>query len=272
MRMRPVHLLFVVLLIPGCGRGESRGSPSGRELRIFVASSLTEAFQELADSAHARDSSLMVRLNADGSPTLVTQLKLGAPADLLVTADERWMKAAQEAGVAGPATAFASSGVAIVVTNRAGSAEVTSPVNLASPGVKVVLAAPDVPLGRFSRALLGRLAMRTGYGSDFAARVEQGVVSQELSAEGVMSKLRLGEADAGILFRAQLLQDTSGTLRELPVAGVSDIGARYYIAPVTRSADTTDASAFRRLVGSPVGAGVLRRHGFSVPDSAGSGS
>lgn len=243
-----------------------------RELRVFVASSLASVFQELADTMQARDTALVVRLNAGGSPSLVSQMEFGAACDLLITADERWMRQAQDKQLVGPARIFAGSSLALVVSTRPEVASyLREPLNLASPGVKVVLAAPEVPLGRYSRQLLQQLSGITGYGRDFAARVELGVVSQELSAAGVLSKLRLGEADAGIIYRAQLVQDSSGTIREMPVPGARQLAARYFIARASQAADTADASRLTDLLLSPVGRGILERNGFEVtPDSAAS--
>jgi molybdate transport system substrate-binding protein len=265
-RIRPLYLLFLVLLIPACRRGESRGTPSGRELRIFVASTLVPAFQDLADTLHARDSGLVVRLNGGASSSLVSQLELGGSADLLATADEQWMAVAQQKGLVHASELFAQSSLALVVsTRRDVSSFLREPLNLATPGTKVVLAGPEVPLGRYSRRLLARLAEMPGYGADFASRVEGNVVSQELSAAEVAGKLRLGEADAGIIYRAQLLQDTSGTFRELPVPGAHDIVAGYLIARTTAPTDSADATLFLELIRSPRGRAILQHHGFELP-------
>jgi molybdate transport system substrate-binding protein len=260
----PRTLLLLALLLPGCHRGERRGAP--RDITVFVAASLVPAFQELADTMHARDPALIVRLNGAASSSLVSQLELGGRADLLATADAQWMQIARDKRLAGDATAIATSSLAVVVSTKGGaSAVVRSPLNLASPGVRVVLAGPDVPLGRYSRQLLDRLAAGVGYGSDFPARVQLGVISQELSAAGVMSKLRLGEADAGIIYRSQLLEDSSGTVRELSTPGARTIVASYYLAMTTSPIDSLDAVRFMQLVTSATGRAVLQRHGFELP-------
>lgn len=262
-------LLLLTLLLPACRRGETRGGPHGRELTVFVASSLVPAFQDLADTLMRRDSSLLVRLNGASSSALVSQLKMGGTADLLATADERWMQIAQEKGLADSARVFAMSSLALVISTRTNASDfLREPLNLASPGTKVVLASPEVPLGHYSRELLARLSRLQGYGPDFATRVELGVVSQELSAAGVVSKLRLGEADAGIIYRAQLLADTTGAFRELPVPGARDIVAHYLIAVTRSMTDTTDARTFLDLLRSPKGRAVLSAHGFELPEGA----
>ena len=262
--LRP--LLLLTLLLPACRRGESRGGPHGRELTVFVASSLVPAFQDLADTLMRRDSTLLVRLNGAASSALVSQLQMGGAADLLATADERWMRVAQQKGLAGIADTLAVSSLALVISMKSGAADfMRMPLNLASPGTKVVLAAPQVPLGRYSRDLLARMSQLEGYGPDFATRVEHGVVSQELSAASVVSKLRLGEADAGIIYRAQLQADTTGALRELPVPGARDIVAHYLIAMTRAATDTTDARTFLDLLRSAKGRAVLTAHGFELP-------
>lgn len=269
MRHQAVRAVLAALLLPisaSCHLGNPGRTQSGRQLTIFVASSLTSAFQDLADSLRTRDSSLVIRLNSASSSALVSQLELGGRADLLATAGQQWMRTAQEKGLAGEAAEFAQSSLVLVVSTRpAVAGYLQSPVNLASPGVTVVLAAPDVPLGYYSRMLLQHLATITGYGPDFPARVERRVVSEELSAAGVVSKLRLSEADAGIIYRAQLVQDSSGSFREMAVPGASNIVAEYLIAPTMHAADSTAAQAFLALLRSPVGREVLQRHGFELP-------
>lgn len=273
MRHQAVRAALAALLLPlsvACHPGNHGRTRSGRELTVFVASSLASAFQDLADSLRARDSSLVIRLNSASSSALVSQLELGGRADLLATADQQWMRTAQEKGLVGSPAAFARSSVALVVSTRpAVAGYLQSPLNLASPGVKVVLAAPDVPLGHYSRMLLQHLATITGYGPDFPARVERRVVSEELSAAGVASKLRLGEADAAIIYRAQLEQDSSGSFREMAVPGASDIVVEYLIAPTSQVADSAAAQAFLALLRSPVGRGVLQRRGFELPATQG---
>ena len=74
---RRVHLILLALLLPGCHRGERRGAP--RDITVFVAASLVPAFQELADTMHARDPALIVRLNGAASSSLVSQLEQMAP-------------------------------------------------------------------------------------------------------------------------------------------------------------------------------------------------
>lgn len=261
-------VLLLALLLPSCRGREGRNAP--REMTVFVAASLVPAFQELADTMHTRDPALIVRLNGAASSALVSQLELGGRADLLATADARWMQAAHDKSLVGDATAIATSSLAVVVSTKGGgSAIVRSPLNLASPGVRVVLAGPDVPLGRYSRQLLDRLAGVEGYGPDFPARVQLGVISQELSAAGVLSKLRLGEADAGIIYRSQLLEDSSGTVRELPTPGARTIVASYYLAMTTSPADSLDAGRFMDLVTSATGQAVLDRHGFERAPAGG---
>lgn len=262
-------LLAAALLVMGCAEPPP---PAARALTIFLASSLLEASTDLTNGFLQTDSTVGLLLNVAGTPRLVTALERGAPGGVLVTADKRWMDYAVERGLVGAPRAFASAPlVAVTSTRPEVLAVVQSPVNLATPGVDIALAGPDVPLGRYARAWLERLATVEGYGDDFAERVELGSLEPAQAAEEVLARLRAGEADAAIIYRPALLTDTTGAFRELRLPLAPPV-ATWYVAAVASAPDTALAQAFIAHLLSEAGQATLARHGFLPPaDSAGGG-
>ena len=140
-------------------------------------------------------------------------------------------------------------------------------LNLASPGVKVVLAEPEVPLGRYAREALRKLGAARGFGPDFAARVEQGAVSLEQNGSAVIARVRLGEADAAIVYASDV-RAADSALRVVPIPEPYNVTATYPIA-VVRGAERADqARSFVAIATGAQGQAILARHGFLPADSA----
>jgi molybdate transport system substrate-binding protein len=233
--------LLVLLLATACG--SSGGSPSthSRTLVVFAASSLTAVFTAEGRAFEASRPGVHVTYSFAGSQSLVAQIKQGAPADVLATADEASMVSAglPDAGV------FARNSLAIV-TAPGDPKHVTSLADLERPGLRVVLGGPTVPVGKAARKALD------------AAGVTVKPVSLEQDVKGVVTKVRLGEADAGITYLTDV-KAAAGAVAGTPLPGVSN---SYPVAVVKAS---SDASAFRDFLLSDQGQAVLASYGFLPP-------
>lgn len=258
-----IRRLLPVLLVAGCGAATP---DSSRTLTVLLPSSLLGASRDLSDEFRAPDTTISVQLQVMGTPELVTALERGGAGSVLITGDKAWMDYALERGLVGaPAPIAASTVVLVASTSGVAPDLMRSPVNLASPGVRVALAGPDVPLGRYARELLGRMATVIGYGGDFAERVELGAVAEEPSAEAVLQRLQRGEADAAIIFRSALASDSTGSYRALPLP-VESPRATWYAARVIQPdsvvQDSSVARQFLEFLRGNEGQAVLERHGF----------
>ena len=229
---------------------------------IFAAASLTDAFTEVETTLEAANPGLDIVNNFAGSQALVTQLTEGAPADVAAFASNTAMSSAIEADVvSGEPETFVQNMLTLVVPtdNPAG---ITSPVDLATPGVKLVLAQEDVPAGSYSRDSLCTMAADTAtYGDNFVANVAGNVVSEEDNVRAVLSKVALGEADAGIVYTSDVTGDVIAI--EIPEA-VNEI-ATYPIAPVA-TGDQDAAAAYISFILSPDGQAILEAYGFIPVD------
>ncbi|HXK10757.1 MAG TPA: molybdate ABC transporter substrate-binding protein [Vicinamibacteria bacterium] len=237
--------------------GASAGTASAETVRVLAASSLTEAFREIAAGFEAENPGITVEVSFGGSQALRTQIEQGAPADVFASADREHAEALVRAGLLAPTRVFARNVLVAVVP--AGGAKVASLADLARPGMRVVLAGPAVPAGRYAAEALRRLGTEGGLGPAFGAAVRANVVSEETNVRAVLSKVVLGEADAGFVYAtdAATSGDRVRTL-ELPVSVV----AEYPIGVVAETRVPAAAAAFVDRVLGERGQAILRRHGF----------
>jgi molybdate transport system substrate-binding protein len=256
--MNQLGLLFLTILAAGCRNITAQDAP----LRVFAASSLTESFREIGTRFTGEFPRARIHFNFAGSQQLASQLELAGGADVYASGDERWMRRAEEKSlIYGEPVSFASNDM-VVIFPTGNPANLQSIEDLGRPGIRVVLAGEAVPAGQYSRELIGRLASSPGYSGDFFHRVMGNVVSDEESVRGVLGKVILGEADAGIVYRTDVTSANSSRIRRLEVPDDLNVAAHYLIARVGGSSQSTLADEFIKLVISPEGQAILQRHGF----------
>lgn len=250
-----VALVFSVLLA-GCDRtgGAGAESSNGRRLTVFAAASLTDAFTELGAAFETAHPGVEVTFNFAGSQLLATQIELGAPADVFASANRAQMARVRDAGCVGEPVDFATNRPVIIVPSG-NPAGIERPVDLAREGVKLVVGAPTVPIGEYSRRALAELGILA------AARAN--MVSNEEDVKQVLGKIMLGEADAGIVYRSDVTPQVADKLTIIEL-GTPGVVARYPIVVTTASPNPTLARSFIRFVLGR-GASVLRDAGFGPP-------
>lgn len=181
-------MLIAAVLVGACA-----GSDDDADLQVFAAASLAEAFEALVDEFEATRPGIDVSLNLAGSQTLATQILAGAPADVFAPADQFQMQRVLDEiePVYGPWT-FATNSLAIAV-EKGNPEGVAGLEDLEREDLTVVLAAPEVPAGRYTAEILER------------AGVTVSAASLEPDVRSVLAKVSLGEADVGIVYRSDLL-------------------------------------------------------------------
>jgi len=249
-------LLFTVAMLGASGAG------GGGTLTVFAAASLSDAFNELARKLEAERPGLRVRISFAGSQQLVAQLEQGAAADVFASADERWMNAVKSRGLlVGDPSLFARNRLVVIVP-KTNPARIAKLQDLAKGGIKLVLAADAVPAGHYSRVALGNLSRTEGFEADFATRVLRNVVSEEENVKSVVSKVQLGEADAGIVYHSDVTPAVARYIRVFEVPDSVNVIASYPMALVRGGTAPEAAKAFMELVLSAEGQRVLERHGL----------
>ena len=236
----------LVMLAASCGGGygsNGRADAQSQNVTVFAASSLTDAFTDIGKAYEATHAGAKVTFSFAASSDLVQQVQQGAPADVIATASTTTMdEVATE--LADPAKPFARNKL-VIVTESGNPKHISSLADLARSGVVVVLAADGVPAGDYARQALAD------------AHVTVHPKSLEDNVRGVLTKVELGEADAGIVYVTDALVAGS-KVASVPIADAPV--ATYPIAAVNG-----DGRDFVDFVLSTRGQGILKRYGFLAP-------
>lgn len=251
---RAAAILLAAALAAGtAGCGATGGSGSGaRVLTVFAAASLKAPFTALAQSFEASHPGTKVTLSFAGSSDLATQLSQGAPADVFASADPANMAKVTGAGLAdGSPRNFASNTLTIAVP-PANPAGITSFADLARPGTRVVVCAPQVPCGAAAVAVEGKTGVRLA------------PVSEESAVTDVLGKVASGEADAGLVYVTDVL-GAAGKVKGVPFPEAASAVNTYPIAALRGGREKNLAQAFLDEVTGAEGQKVLADAGFGRP-------
>jgi molybdate transport system substrate-binding protein len=251
-------LLVIALAMGGCASDAPPKQARGGDITVFAASSLTQAFTRLAAIYERQHPGWSVHLNFAASDTLATQVTQGAIVDVFASAAADPMKTVtRSALLSDRPQLFATNRLVIITTRNPGSAPIRNPTDLAHPDIKLVLAAPGVPAGDYAREILDKLGIRQP--------AEKNIVSNEVDDKGVVSKVLLGDADAGIVYVTDLTPDVRSKLDVVRIPKQDNVPARYPIIALKNGAQQYSGRRFVRLVMSSKGQRILRGFGFGPP-------
>ena len=246
-------------------------------LNVLAAVSLTEAFKDLAREYQLQNPEFEAILNFDGSQRLRTQLEHGAQADIFASADWAQVTALSDAGlVTGKPVNFAGNRLVILLNSESAAgleaADVSDQLSpdlyslallaqLAKPDLKIVLALPEVPAGRYSELLLEQMENSPDLGPEIVEGIIANVVSREANVRSVAQKVALGEADAGITYATDALAAVvADKVKVVEMPEALGVEARY---PIMATSIRGQDSGFIDFVLSDQGQSILAAHGFS---------
>lgn len=255
-------MLLLAILLAGCSPSASSPAtvPESRTLTVFAAASLTDAFTEIGGNFEMANPDVSITFNFGGSQALRTQIEEGALVDVFASANANEMDALIAGGfITEGAYQFFLSNTLVVILPGDNPADLKSLEDLANPGVKIVLAAEEVPVGGYTRRSLD--LMNGSFGADFKDRVMENVVSNEGNVKQVVAKVQLGEVDAGIVYASDAAAAPELQKMEIPVQ--LNVFAKYPIASLLESANADLAQAFIAYVLSADGQAVLQKWGFA---------
>ncbi|HEY5281866.1 MAG TPA: molybdate ABC transporter substrate-binding protein [Polyangia bacterium] len=233
-----------------------------QELVVFAASSLHEVFQTIASVFEKRHPDLKVRFNFAGSQDLRVQIEHGAKADVFASADWKHMKSLASQGMVVEPAVFARN-VPVVVVPKNNPAKVTTFADLAK--VKhLVVGAPEVPIGAYTETIFA--AAEKPFGKAFAEKVRANVRSRELNVRQVLTKVAMGEGDAGIVYKTDATTMPDKVLIiEIPTE--TNVVADYPVAVLKAAPHPDLARDFVKLVLSKEGEKVLAAAGFTTTEA-----
>ncbi len=214
---------------------------------VFAAASLQPAFDKIGAKV-LRTQNIATTFSYAGTQTLTIQLTQGAPADVFASADVAHMTTIQSTGLLqSQPVLFAHNRLEIAVA-KGNPRGVHSLADLARSGLVVVLADPSVPAGKYAAQALAK------------AGVTVHPASLEQQVTGVLSKVALGEADAGIVYVSDIV--TSGQVDGVVIPDNQNVIADYPIAVLKSAQNHTGAVAFVNFVLSTEGQSILTAAGF----------
>ena len=261
MKARWLFFLFIVGGLVGCNVGQPESS-GPQEITVFAASSLTDAFNELAEAFQAQNEGVEVVLNYAGSSQLAAQLGEGVPADVFASANAMQMQAVIEAGrvEAGTEALFVSNRLTVIVPVD-NPANIGSLEDLAQPGVQLILAVEGVPVRQYTDEIVAAMT------ADFQERFYSNLVSEEDNVRQVSAKVALGEADAGIVYTSDVTPDIAGQVQQIAIPDDQNVSATYPIAPLADAPHPELAQDFIDFILSAEGQSILSKWGFGPPPS-----
>ncbi len=258
--------ILTVLAAASCGRSNADQPSTLKAVRLTVlaASSLTNVFPQIGEAFAHDHPRVAFDFSFGGTDALTAQIEQGAPADVFAGASTTYGDRLAGERLIDPYRAFCTNRLVVVVpsSNPAG---IASLADLQRPGVKVVVGAETVPVGAYTRKVLSNLDAT--FGSDFDRKVLANVVSDEDSVEGVLTKVRLGEADAGFVYITDA-RAAGSDVKALDLPEAAQAVATYPIAAVRASTNLAMARRFVDYVLSPPAQALLRRAGFGPPPSS----
>ena len=253
--------LCAVFLLGACSSDDENGSNGSSEdeeseVIVFAAASLTGAFEQMAEDLEAAEPGLQVLLSFDSSSSLAAQIVAGSPADVFASADLAQIEVVRDEDLVASDEAFATNRLQ-VITPADNPAGIERPEDLADPDVTVILAAEEVPVGNYARQFFDELGILD--------EVEENVVSNEQDVKDVLTKIRLGEADAGVVYVTDVTPEVAEEVQAIDTPELESTRATYGIAVIDEAQNAEEGQLFYDYVLSDNGAGVLGEFGFEIP-------
>jgi molybdate transport system substrate-binding protein len=245
-------LAALVALCSACGTSPPASSPAlSGTITVFAASSLNAAYTEIGSEFQKAHPGSAVTFTFGGSSTLVSQIQQGAIGDVFASADQANMQKLINAGLTAESPIVFAHNELEIVVGKGNPKHITSLADLARSGLVVVLCAPAVPCGRYAAQALQK------------AGASVNPASQEADVKAVLSKVALGEADAGIVYGTDV-KAAGAAVEGVAIPSALNVVAEYPIVILKDSQHRALARVFVSYVLTD-GRRILARYGFTNP-------
>lgn len=259
-RLRAAAVLSLLGLLAGCGASSdapaddatgtaaSEAATEPTTLMVLAAASLTEALTELAEQYEAEHPEVTINLSFGSSTTLAQQITAGADADLFASAGRGALEQLPEGYADEGGESIVASNVLAIAVQPGNPQGITGLADFERSDIDTVLCAQTVPCGRAADEAFA------------AAGLTPTPVSRELDVKATLAKITLGEADAAIVYRSDVVTDERVEGVEIPAE--ENVSLTY---PLVWFTTDPHAVGFAEFLAGPAGLAVLEEAGFSAP-------
>jgi molybdate transport system substrate-binding protein len=243
--MRRLAVVAVLAIVAGATAGGVSARRHAPPLTVFAAASLTDVLPQIDPQE---------RYSFGGSNALAAQIRQGLPADVFASANVTLPDQLYLAGLVERPVLFTANTV-VMIARKGNPARLHGVFSLERPGLKIVLGAPGVPVGDYTRTVLARLGL-----SDIARKA----VSQETDVREVLAKVALGEADVGFVYATDA-RTVKGQVAVFAIPSRAQPKVNYAVAVVRSSRRRAAAEAWVERLRGKAAQATLRRAGFLRP-------
>jgi molybdate transport system substrate-binding protein len=256
-----IGLVVIVVLMNMLLATTALAAPK-REVQVFAASVMTEAFTELKGIFEKSHPGVEVKIQFAATSLLRTQVENGAKPDVFESADERSIKALWQNGlVPGRYQPMAYNRLAVIVPTE-NRKHIASLSDLTKPGITLVGCAPEVPVGGYTLQLLDNLDKSGKFGRDYKKRVQANFRSLEPNVKGIVAKVLTGDADAGFCYASDINANVKDKVSVIPIPEQYNVKASHYISLIKECKNADLGKQFISLTLSPQGQAVFARNGM----------
>jgi molybdate transport system substrate-binding protein len=259
-------IMLCALFLAACGSATTTSTasttPTPVTLNVFAAASLKGSFSAIAVKYQQARPNVTIKFNFAGTQILEQQLANGAPADVFASADLANMQKASAAGLVGSSQVFVKNRLTVIIP-AGNPGNINSLQDLSRKGVKIDIESPTVPAGKYSLQALDKMAQSSAYGPAYVSAVRANFVSQETDVKSVVTKVQLGEVDAGFVYVTDAAA-AGDKVKTIAIPDEFNVIAQYPIAVTKGSTHASDAQAFVQYILAKDGQGVLQHYGFIV--------
>lgn len=257
-----LSLIVAVILTVGLAGPQGVQAAGKQELQVFAASVMTEAFETLAQEFERTHPQVDVKNNFAATSVLRFQVEQGATPEVFESADLKSITALQQGGyIVGQIEPVAHNSLTIIVPT-ANPARIRTVADLARPNLTLVGCSPEVPVGAYTLQMLDKLQASGKYGKDFKRRVTGNFRSLEPNVKGIVTKVMLGDADAGICYASDVNPEVAKRVKVIPIPEKYNVKATHYIGIVKGCRNPAQGREFIKLVLSPMGQHIFKCKGL----------
>jgi molybdate transport system substrate-binding protein len=258
--------MMFFLALTGCSNSSTASPtlastlpPKNISLKIYAPSSLTDAAKEITTAFETANPGVKLAIEFGHTPTQRLQFTQGATGDVFITASQKDMDdaIADETVASDVAKVFALNQLVVILPAN-NSANIQKLEELAKPGVRLLVAVVDTPIGKVTQTMFDKMDKQ--FGTGYKTKVIANVVSNESGVKPIVSKIKLGEADAGIVY----VTDAVGApdLKTITIPPEFNMIMQLNVAPLAKAANPDQAASFTAFLVSPEGQLILKKWGF----------